>query len=44
MPSDQSAGKDKERGRRSDLKLPDEVIDVACEHRPDESTKGTLML
>jgi hypothetical protein len=35
-------GKDQSRGWWNELKGPDEVSEVAREHRPDESEKSTL--
>jgi hypothetical protein len=37
----QSPRKDKQRRWRSELKEPDEVIEVVRDHHPDESGKGT---
>jgi hypothetical protein len=37
----QSPRRDKQKGWRGGLKEPDEVIEVAREHRPDESGKST---
>jgi hypothetical protein len=44
MLSNQSSRKDKQRGWQSELKELDEVGELAREHRPDESGKGTLAL
>jgi hypothetical protein len=44
MSRDQSPWKDQYRGWWSGMKEPDEINELACEHRPDESEKGNVKL